>query len=66
MPFSSLNGLGESAAQSIARVRDEGNVLSVEELRIKAQISKAVVDVLQNNGALDRLSATNQITLFDL
>ena len=66
LPFSSLNGLGESAAQSIARVRDEGDVLSVEELRIRAQISKAVIDVLQNNGALDGLSATNQITLFDL
>ena len=64
LPFSSLAGLGDAAAQSIARVRDEGDVLSIEELRIRAGISKAVVEVLKENGALDGLSETNQITFF--
>ena len=64
LPFSSLAGLGDTAAQSIARVRDEGDVLSIEELRIRSGISKAVVEVLRENGALDGLSETNQITFF--
>lgn len=64
LPFSSLSGVGDTVAQSIARVRDEGNVLSVEELRIRAKLSKSVIEVLQNHGALDGLSATNQITFF--
>lgn len=64
LPFSSLAGLGDAAAQSIARVRDEGDVLSIEELRIRAGISKAVIEVLRENGALDGLSETNQITFF--
>ena len=64
LPFSSLGGVGDTAAQSIARVRNEGHVLSVEELRIRAKLSKSVIEVLQNHGALDGLSATNQITFF--
>ena len=64
LPFSSLGGVGDTAAQSIARVRKEGHVLSVEELRIRAKLSKSVIEVLQNHGALDGLSATNQITFF--
>lgn len=59
-----MSGVGDTVAQSIARVRDEGNVLSVEELRIRAKLSKSVIEVLQNHGALDGLSATNQITFF--
>ena len=41
-----------------------GDVLSIEELRIRAGISKAVIEVLRENGALDGLSETNQITFF--
>lgn len=64
LPFSSLAGVGETAARNIASVRDEGDVLSIEELRIRAQVSKSVIDVLQNNGALKGLSETNQISFF--
>ena len=64
LPFSSLSGLGDAAAQSIARVRDEGGVLSIEELRFRAGVSKAVIEVLRDNGALEGLSETNQITFF--
>ncbi|MDD4773758.1 MAG: PolC-type DNA polymerase III, partial [Eubacteriales bacterium] len=64
MPFSSLNGVGETAARNIAEVRDEGEILSVEELRQRSQISKTVVEVLQREGVLNGLSETNQITFF--
>jgi len=64
LPFASLNGVGESAAKSIAEVRDKETILSVEELRLKAKLTKTVVEVLQANGVLDGLSETNQITFF--
>ena len=64
LPFNSLGGLGENAAKAIAEARDSGDVYCVEELRIKAKLTKAVIDVLQKNGALDGLSETNQITFF--
>ena len=64
LPFASLNGVGESAAKSIAEVRDRETILSIEELRLKAKLTKTVVEVLQANGVLDGLSETNQLTFF--
>ncbi len=64
LPFNSLAGVGENAAKAIAEARDSGEVLSVEELRLKAKLSKSVVEILQKNGALEGLSETNQITFF--
>ncbi len=64
MPFSTLPGLGESAAESIVRVRQEGEIFSREELRIKGGLTKAVMDLLDQYGILDGLSQTNQISLF--
>ncbi len=64
LPFCSLPGLGGTAGENIVAVRDEGEILSVEELRLKSQISKSVIDILRTNGVLDNLSETNQITFF--
>jgi len=64
LPFNSLAGVGENAAKAIAEARDSGEVLSVEELRLKAKLTKAVIEILQKNGALEGLSETNQITFF--
>ena len=65
MPFSSLAGVGENAAKSIKEVRDREKIFSIEDLREKAKLTKAVVDILRENGALKGLSETNQITFFD-
>ncbi|MBQ8403512.1 MAG: PolC-type DNA polymerase III, partial [Clostridia bacterium] len=64
LPFSSLSGLGEAAAQSIVDSRPGGEYLSIEDLRERTGISKAVIEILQNNGALDGLSETSQMSLF--
>ncbi len=64
MPFSSLAGLGDVAAQSIENAAAERKILSIEDLRNRAQISRAVLDILQRNGVLDDLSPTNQMTMF--
>lgn len=64
LPFMSLSGLGETAAQRIAAVRGEGEISSVEDLRIRAQLTKTVIEVLRRNGALDKLSETDQLSFF--
>ncbi len=64
LPFNSLAGVGENAAKAIAEARNSGEIFSVEELRLKAKLTKAVVEILQKNGALEGLSETNQITFF--
>ena len=64
MPFNSLPGLGDTAAQKIVEVRDKNKIHSIEELRLKTGISKAVVEILRRNHVLDNLTETNQMTLF--
>ena len=64
VPFSSMNGLGENAAQAIVEARKDGEFLSREELRIRAKLNKSVVDMLGEAGVLADLTETNQLTLF--
>ncbi|MBQ8309771.1 MAG: PolC-type DNA polymerase III [Clostridia bacterium] len=63
MPFSSLPGLGENAAQNIIRARDEEPFFSVEDLQIRAKISKSVIEMLRSNGVLDNINETDQLTM---
>ncbi|MBQ8214249.1 MAG: PolC-type DNA polymerase III [Clostridia bacterium] len=63
MPFSSLPGLGESAAQNIISARDEEPFFSVEDLQIRAKLSKSVIDMLRANGVLDNVNETDQLTM---
>ena len=64
MPFNSLPGLGDTAAHKIVEVRDKQKIHSIEELRLKTGISKAVIEILRRNRVLDNLTETNQMTLF--
>ncbi len=62
MPFSSLSGLGEAAADKIIEARADGQFLSKEDLIARTGISKSVIEILSGAGVLDSLSETNQIT----
>ncbi len=64
MPFNSLGGVGDTAAQRIVQVRSQGEIFSVDDLRQKAGLTKAVVEILRRNGALEGLSETNQFSFF--
>ncbi|MDD2234037.1 MAG: PolC-type DNA polymerase III [Desulfitobacteriaceae bacterium] len=63
-PFTSLQGLGESAARSISALRDEGGITSVEDLRTHAKISKTVIEILHKHGCLQGLPEQNQLSFF--
>ncbi|MBQ7171304.1 MAG: PolC-type DNA polymerase III [Clostridia bacterium] len=64
LPFSTMSGLGERAAQMIVEARADGEFLSREELRIRANLNKSVVEVLAAAGVLDTLTETNQLSFF--
>ena len=64
MPFSSLPGLGENAAQNIIAAREEEPFFSVEDLQTRAKLTKAVIEILRRNGVLDHLDETDQLTIF--
>ena len=63
LPFSSIGGLGDTAAQNIIDARNEAEIFSVEDLRIRAKLSKSVIDLLRRIGVLDTLSETDQLTM---
>ena len=69
LPFSSLNGVGDIAAENIARVRDlavsdGGAVFSVEDICRQAKLSKTVADMLRRNDVFKGVAETAQISLF--
>ena len=64
LPFSSLPGLGENAAANIIKAREEASFFSVEDLQIRAKLSKSVIEILRENGVLDGLSETDQLSFF--
>ena len=66
MPFNSLSGLGETAAQKIVEARDAGAIYSVDDLRQRAGLTRAVVEILRGAGVLDNLTETNQLDIFGL
>ena len=66
MPFTALSGIGLSAAQSIVDARNEEPFFSVEDLRERSKVSKSVIETLRVNGALDGLSETDQLSVFDI
>ncbi len=64
LPLISLPGLGESAAWYLDQARRETPFCSVEDLKTRARLSSAVIDVLEDHGCLKGLPAKNQLTLF--
>ena len=64
MPFNSLSGLGDTAADKIIDAREKYDLYSVEELRLRTGISKSVIEILRRNGVLDGLNETDQYSIF--
>ncbi len=64
MPFNSLPGLGDTAAEKIVEARDTYDIYSVQELRERTGISKTVIEILRRNHVLDDLTETNQFSFF--
>ena len=64
LPINAFQGLGDAAAQNIMDARNEGEFKSIEDLKARAKLSKTVIETLKENGCLDGMSDTSQLTLF--
>ena len=64
LPYGSMPGVGEAAAQALQDAREGGNYISVDDLQNRAKVSKSVIEQLREFGALDALPETSQITFF--
>jgi DNA polymerase-3 subunit alpha (Gram-positive type) len=64
MPFSALPGLGDNAALNIIAARNEEKFFSVDDLSVRAKLTKSVIEVLRKNKVLDNLSETDQLSFF--
>jgi len=65
-PLKGLQGVGENAAKSIVEAREEGEFISVEDLRKRTKITKTVVEALVSHGCIHNMPETNQLSLFSL
>ncbi|WP_139488948.1 PolC-type DNA polymerase III [Brevibacillus dissolubilis] len=63
-PFNALAGLGDNAALSLVKAREDGEFLSKEDLLSRAKISKTNLELLEQQGALTGLPESNQLSLF--
>ena len=63
-PFTSLAGLGESAAIPIVRAREQAPFLSIEDLKERGKVGSSVIELLRAQGTLDELSETSQVSMF--
>ena len=64
--LSSIDGMGDKAAEGIVDAVKDGKFLSKQDFRERAKVSKTLTDLLSDLGILKGLPETNQLSLFDL
>lgn len=62
--LSAIDGLGDKAAINIVEARKDGPFVSIEDLRERTKLTKTVLEVMKQNGILEGMSDTNQMSLF--
>ena len=64
-PFTALQGLGAAAANNIVAARGKGGeFISIEDVKMRSGVSKAVIEILENHGAFKGLDQSSQLCLF--
>ena len=67
LPYSSLKGVGEAAAEQLEEACKNGvDFISVEDFQKSSGVSSAVIDSLYNAGALGDMPKENQISLLGM
>ncbi|MBE6823981.1 MAG: PolC-type DNA polymerase III [Ruminococcaceae bacterium] len=64
LPFCSLSGIGEAAAESLSEIGKTTQYLSIEDMIQKTKVNKAVIEILRDCGALEGIPESSQMSLF--
>ncbi len=64
-PFSSIDGLGDTAANNIVEEREKRPFLSIEEFQHRAKISASLLEKMKSMGIFEGMNESNQLSLFD-
>ncbi len=63
VPFCVFEGMGEQAAMSMEKARDEMEFATVEDIRIRGGVNKTAVEAMRDSGMLEGLPETDQIEM---
>ncbi|MDO4261433.1 MAG: PolC-type DNA polymerase III [Eubacteriales bacterium] len=63
--LSTIDGLGDKAADAFVAAAADGPFLSRDDLRQRSKLSKTVIDLMGDLGLLEGLPESNQLSLFD-
>lgn len=63
--LSSIDGMGDKAAEGVVYAAMDGPFLSREDFRNRSKVSKTICDLMADMGLLGDLPESNQLSLFD-
>ncbi len=63
-PLATIPGLGGNAAIALVESRKDGEFYNIEDLRNRTKITKTVIQIMKENGLLDGMPETNQLSFF--
>lgn len=64
--LSTIEGLGEKAADAVVEAAKDGIFLSRDDFRQRTKVSKTVIDLMADMGVFGDLPESNQLSLFEL
>lgn len=64
-PLSSIDGMGDKAAEAVEDAAKDGPYLSLDDFRQRTKVSKTVIDLMADLGLFGNLPQSNQLSLFD-
>ena len=64
-PFSTIDGMGDKAAEAVEVAAKDGPYLSRDDFRQRTKASKTVIDTMNSLGLFGELPESNQLSLFD-
>ena len=64
-PLSSIEGMGDKAAEAVEDASKDGPYLSLDDFRQRTKVSKTTIDLMADLGLFGNLPQSNQLSLFD-
>lgn len=64
LPFSAIAGIGDTVAQNLQKAQLGGKYIAIDDFQNRTKVNGAVLEMLKNEGVLDDLPESSQISFF--